>query len=99
VETFASAEEFLAADRRVRPDCLVLDVHLGGIGGLELQERLLAAGERTPIVFITPTTTRRRASAPARLAPQTTYGSRSTTRCSSARSTGRSAAPKRATSL
>jgi FixJ family two-component response regulator len=52
-ETFASAQEFLACPRALIPSCLVLDVSLPGLNGLELQERV--AGERTdtPIIFIT----------------------------------------------
>jgi FixJ family two-component response regulator len=52
-ETFASAQEFLAHPRALVPSCLVLDVSLPGVNGLELQERV--AGERAamPIIFIT----------------------------------------------
>ena len=52
-ETFASAEEFLAHPRTVTPSCLVLDVSLPDLNGLELQK--LIASERTdmPIIFIT----------------------------------------------
>jgi len=50
--TFSSAEEFLES-AAATPACLVLDVHLGGLSGLDLQERLLAAGRRIPVVFIT----------------------------------------------
>jgi len=50
-ETFASAEEFLEASGT--PHCLVLDVHLPGMSGLELQERLKVEGRGIPIVFIT----------------------------------------------
>jgi two-component system response regulator FixJ len=53
VETFSSAEEFLESDHRGRADCLVLDVRLGGLSGLDLQERLARTGMRTPIVVIT----------------------------------------------
>src|SRR5262245_37741156 len=53
VETFSSAEEFLQAPSRDDVACLVLDVHLGGLSGFELQERLLAAGSRIPVLFIT----------------------------------------------
>jgi FixJ family two-component response regulator len=51
-ETFASAQDFLARPRVTVPSCLVLDVALPGLSGLELQQRL---GERTdmPIIFIT----------------------------------------------
>ena len=49
---FASAEEYLASS--VRPDtaCLILDVHMPGMSGVQLQARLLAEGDRTPIIFI-----------------------------------------------
>lgn len=52
-ETFASAKEFLARPRTLVPSCLVLDVSLPGLNGLELQK--LVAVERTdmPIIFIT----------------------------------------------
>src|ERR1043166_8833970 len=52
-ETFASAEEFLAHPRTAAPNCLVLDVSLPDLNGLELQR--LIASERTdmPIIFIT----------------------------------------------
>ena len=53
VETFSSAEQFLESDHRGRADCLVLDVHLGGLSGLELQERLARSGVNTPVVIIT----------------------------------------------
>jgi FixJ family two-component response regulator len=51
--TFGSAEEFLHRTVPVEPWCLVLDVHLGGLSGFELQARLAAEGNRTPIIFIT----------------------------------------------
>ena len=52
-ETFASAQEFLACPRALVPSCLVLDVSLPGLNGLELQK--CVAGERPdmPIIFIT----------------------------------------------
>jgi FixJ family two-component response regulator len=53
VETFSSAREFL---RRGRPDtavCLVLDVRLPGLNGLELQQHLIRKGVHLPIIFIT----------------------------------------------
>src|SRR5262249_2637618 len=53
VTTFASAEEFLQATEQLAPGCLILDVHLPGLSGLELQERLQAEGRVVPIVFIT----------------------------------------------
>jgi FixJ family two-component response regulator len=64
VETFGSAEDFLLSDHQTKADCLVLDVHLGGLGGFELHDRLVTAGRRIPIIFITAfddTATRERA--------------------------------------
>ena len=53
VQTFASAQEFLAGYRSKPPCCLVLDVHLPGSSGLDLQEELARNGAQLPIVFIT----------------------------------------------
>ena len=53
VETFESAEQFLQPPQRANIDCLVLDVHLGGMSGFDLQERLAAGETSIPIVFIT----------------------------------------------
>jgi FixJ family two-component response regulator len=53
VETFASAQEFLERKRPSTPACLVLDVRLPGLNGLELQRKLAPARMRLPIVFIT----------------------------------------------
>jgi FixJ family two-component response regulator len=53
LESFASAEAFLARDSAHELACLVLDIHLGGISGIELQRRLKASGCRLPIIFIT----------------------------------------------
>ena len=52
-EVFSSAEEFLASDIVGRMKCLVLDVAMPGMTGLELQQELKARGHRVPIVFIT----------------------------------------------
>ena len=49
---FSSAEEFLASEQANRPGCLILDVNLPGIGGLELQDQLVAAAHRVPTIFI-----------------------------------------------
>jgi len=51
-ETFASAEEFLALPRAPAPSCLVLDVALPDLNGLELQERVAADRGDMPIIFI-----------------------------------------------
>jgi len=53
VQTFASAHEFLDALPRFRVACLVLDIYLGGMSGLDLQRRLVADGLRIPVIFIT----------------------------------------------
>ncbi|HZZ92251.1 MAG TPA: response regulator transcription factor [Usitatibacter sp.] len=53
VVTFASADEFLACPLDERPSCLVLDVRLPGLSGLELQRELAARGRGIPIIFIT----------------------------------------------
>jgi FixJ family two-component response regulator len=52
VETFASAREFLARERYDGPGCLVLDLRMPGMTGLELQDALERAGHALPIVFI-----------------------------------------------
>ena len=51
--TYPSAEAFLAAATRPQPECLVLDIQLGGMSGLELQRRLHEAGDPAPIIFVT----------------------------------------------
>jgi FixJ family two-component response regulator len=53
VEAFASAREFLARPRHEAPCCLVLDVRMPGLTGLQLQEALATAGHLTATVFIT----------------------------------------------
>jgi FixJ family two-component response regulator len=53
VETFASAQEFLGAKRPDAPTCLVLDVRMPGISGLDLQLKLRDGGIPIPIIFIT----------------------------------------------
>jgi len=53
VETFRSAREFLTSPRRDASSCLVLDVELPGLSGLDLQRELANAGVRIPIIFLT----------------------------------------------
>jgi FixJ family two-component response regulator len=53
VETFASAQEFLVAKRADAPSCLILDVRMPGLSGLDLQLKLSEADIRIPIIFIT----------------------------------------------
>jgi len=52
-ESFASADEFMHATRPNVPSCLLLDVRLPGLSGLEFQDELRKSGIRIPIVFIT----------------------------------------------
>jgi FixJ family two-component response regulator len=52
-ETFGAAEEFLRHKREDGPNCLVLDVGLPGINGLDFQRQLADAGIQIPIIFIT----------------------------------------------
>jgi FixJ family two-component response regulator len=52
-DTFASAEEFLQSDRVNDTSCLILDVNMPGLSGIELQSQLVAQGNFTPIIFIT----------------------------------------------
>lgn len=52
-ETFASASEFFDQYRLERPGCLVLDIRMPGMSGLELQQRLVERGAVLPIIFIT----------------------------------------------
>jgi FixJ family two-component response regulator len=52
-ESFASAEDFLRSDRIGDTSCLLLDVRMPGMGGLELQSLLTARGFRFPIIFVT----------------------------------------------
>lgn len=53
VETFASAEEFLARRAGGEPGCLVADVRMSGISGLDMQDRLNDGGSSLPVIFIT----------------------------------------------
>ena len=53
VQTFASAQEFLTSPRPDVPTCLVLDVKLPGLSGLDLQQELAKLGVQIPIIFIT----------------------------------------------
>src|SRR5271168_3286693 len=53
VQTFTSAREFLASPRPEGPACLVLDVRMPGLSGMDLQRELTQAGIHIPIIFIT----------------------------------------------
>lgn len=51
--TFSSAEEFLSSDQLDQTQCLILDIAMPGINGLDLQQELIRRGKAIPIVFIT----------------------------------------------
>ena len=53
VQTFASAQEFLTSPRPDAASCLVLDVQLPGLSGLDLQQELAKIDVQIPIIFIT----------------------------------------------
>lgn len=53
VQTFASAQEFLASPAATTPSCLVLDLRLPGLSGLDLQQRMAKAERDMPIIFVT----------------------------------------------
>ena len=53
VEVFTSAEEFLSSDRMRETDCLILDVRMPGMSGLELHRRLVSSHPHLPVIFIT----------------------------------------------
>ena len=50
---YPSAEAFLADTKRPQFDCLLLDIQLPGITGIELCERLAAGGSKTPVIYLT----------------------------------------------
>ena len=52
-ETFASAQEFLARSRAESPNCVLLDLQLPGLSGLDIQKRMAEVGLEIPIVFLT----------------------------------------------
>jgi FixJ family two-component response regulator len=53
VHTFTSAELFLENFAACEADCLLLDIHLGGISGIDLQRRLTSSGTDLPVIFMT----------------------------------------------
>jgi FixJ family two-component response regulator len=52
-QAFASAQAFLTGDSATAADCLVLDIDLGEMSGIDLRRQLTASGSRLPIIFIT----------------------------------------------
>jgi FixJ family two-component response regulator len=53
VNTFASAEEYLSSDQLERAGCLILDIRMSGMSGIELQRQLVANRSEVPVIFIT----------------------------------------------
>jgi FixJ family two-component response regulator len=53
VAAFASAEDFLESDDLDRTTCVVIDIQLPGLSGIDLHRRLRASGRTTPVIFIT----------------------------------------------
>jgi FixJ family two-component response regulator len=53
VRTYGSAQDFLAIDSPDTPGCLVLDLHLPGMSGLDLQRQLADSGRALPVIFLT----------------------------------------------
>jgi len=53
VASFACGDEFIASLPTRRPDCIILDVHMPGLSGFDVQSRISAAGIDIPVVFIT----------------------------------------------
>ena len=51
--TFASADKFLKSEQVSNTTCVITDLHMPGLSGLDLQDRLAAGGHRIPIIFIT----------------------------------------------
>ena len=50
---FSSAEEFLSSGRAKDISCVITDVRMPGMGGIELQDRLIDAGHKIPVIFMT----------------------------------------------
>jgi FixJ family two-component response regulator len=53
IRTFSSAEALIDSDAARTAACLLLDIHLGGISGIELRRRLAASGSKCPVIFMT----------------------------------------------
>ena len=52
-ETYASGTEFLEAIKHSKPSCVIVDLHMPGMSGLEVQSRLAVSGFEIPVLFIT----------------------------------------------
>ena len=51
--TFASAEDYLQSDRMNDTSCIIADVQMPGLSGIQLQSLLIAGGDHTPLIFVT----------------------------------------------
>jgi FixJ family two-component response regulator len=51
--TFPSADDFLRSGRAAETACLITDIQMPGLSGLDLRDRLLAEGHKTPVIFVT----------------------------------------------
>jgi FixJ family two-component response regulator len=51
--TFASADHFLKSEQLHNTSCLITDLHMPGLSGIDLQDHLIARGHRIPVIFIT----------------------------------------------
>lgn len=52
-QAFSSAEEYLESDRVGNSACVITDLHMPGMSGVDLQDRLIAEGYRIPVIFVT----------------------------------------------
>jgi FixJ family two-component response regulator len=52
-QTYGSAQEFFECKYEQKTECLILDIHLGGMTGFELQQKMLAEGFNPPVIYIT----------------------------------------------
>jgi FixJ family two-component response regulator len=52
-QVFSSAEEYLQSERGRHSSCVITDLHMPGMSGIDLQDRLIADGRRVPIIFVT----------------------------------------------
>lgn len=52
-QVFASAEEYLESEQGQQPACVITDLHMPGMSGIDLQDRLIADGCRVPMIFVT----------------------------------------------
>ncbi len=52
VETFPSAEEFLKSQKLNKNSCIIIDIHMPGLTGFDLQQKLMAQGSQIPVIVI-----------------------------------------------